>query len=1067
MELNPEKFYLQACSIDELLSEDFETIAGDKSNSNLAALRLAAWCRQSANGNWELFNKRLERDNLNISQVLGRFASAKLKLNPKIPEWVSNGIKLVTHLKTTRINLKQDELEFPFFEIFKPIVDLGTSKLNITDQSRKYLTDEVFLDLQKLLYGQLSDLYTPYLFKDFQEFKKAGTNNENPKYFYTQFIRKYQEENLLELWALKPVFLRLTSEILSQWINCNNEFIERLCRDWQEIQAQLLTNNNSNDLLLSKIEGGISDLHNGGHTVYILCFSNKQKLMYKPKDCRLDSTWYELVNKLNSMNPPIDLKAAKICQKNGYGWSEFIQDPSCSDPKQFERFFFRAGALLALFHIFVGTDMHFENLIASNEYPVPIDLEMILQGTSPEHESASPLKKSLTLAAKRANNSVMNVGLLPTYIETSDKRITNIGGLNSAPGEQIRQIWNLLNTDQMFIEKKVFTRDSPKNIPNYQGSPANLADYLDHFLAGFSEYTQFIIKMRDQNGIGFFFDEFNELATRKVTKPTRFYHALIQRIKNPSQFDDGVIWSAEFDFVSRFSDWSKEIDLYWPLIKAERKDLSTLNIPVFFNHVKFQKVINPNGLVFESNLEPGLPRAISRLNNLTNEELQWQIQVIKASTFSYATYQKNLLQNETSISQEDTDWNALLNKEVKTIASTLIDLAITDEKGVSWIGIDWLGDSNIASRLVPLGPTLYGGNGGIALFLAAYGKHFQNSQASEYALLSFSGVHSDISDLNAQRFARNLGLGGLTGLGSIIYSLTVVGELLEEKELIDDAKMVAKLISKELILADQTLDIVGGSAGAILCLLKLFKYTQEDWILEKAVECGDHLLKIDRVLVNGKRSWPSNIASGNPLNGFSHGASGYAYALSYLSKITGLGRFQEAALECLEYENANYDEINHNWPPRVSESLDGPPLRDKLRTCQWCHGGIGVGLGRIALANHGLFDPTIIERDIQRAIQSSKLNAKNHSDSLCCGRMGNIEFLQEAGEYTKSPDLKSSSINNLMNCITTAHLHNSYNFNTGGGNGEFHLSLFRGIAGIGYTAMRKLNPRLPNVLILE
>jgi hypothetical protein len=1001
MQLHPEKFYLQAASIDELLSEDFETVAGDKSNSNLAALRLAAWCRQSANGNWDLFNKRLERDNLNMSHVLGRFASAKLKPNAKIPEWVSNGIELADHLKTTDIKLKQNKFEFPFFEIFNPIVDFGTSKINITDQSRKYFSGEAFLNLQELLYGQLSDLYTPYLFKDFQEFKKEVTRNEDPKYFYTQFIKKYQEENLLELWAQKPVFLRLTSEILSQWINCNNEFIDRLCNDWQEIQTELIANDGSDNFLISKIEGGISDLHNGGHTVYILYFSNNQKLMYKPKDCRLDAAWYDLVNKLNSMDPPIDLKAAKIIQKNVYGWSEFIHDPNCSDPQQFERFFFRAGALLALFHVFVGTDMHFENLIASNEYPVPIDLEMILQGTSPEHESTSPLKKSISLAAKRANNSVMNVGLLPTFIETSDKKIANIGGLNSAPGEQIRQIWNLLNTDQMFIEKKVFTRDSPKNIPNYQGKPANLGDYLDCFLAGFSEYIQFIIRVRDQNGVEFFFDEFKELATRKVIRPTRFYHALIQRIKNPAQFNDGVIWSAELDFISRFSDWSKEIDLYWPLVKAERKDLSALNIPVFFNHVKLQKVINPNGLVFESNLEPGLPRAILRLNNLTNEELQWQIQVIKASTFSYASYQKNLLQNENSAPEKDTDWNALLNKEVKAIASTLIDLAITDEKGVSWIGIDWLGDSSTASRLVPLGPTLYGGNGGLAIFLAAYGAHFQNSQASEYALLSLSGIHSDISDSNAQRFARNLGIGGLSGLGSIIYSLTVVGELLEKEKLIDDAKIAAKLISKELILADQTLDIVGGSAGAILCLLKLFKKTQEDWILEKAVECGDHLLKMDRVSVNGKRSWTNNTVPGKPLNGFSHGASGYAYALSYLSKITGLSRFKEAALECLEYENANYDANNHNWPPRVPEKLEGPALRDRLRTCQWCHGGVGVGLGRIALASHGLFESTMIERDIQRAIESSARNANNNSDSLCCGRMGNIEFLHEAGIHTQ------------------------------------------------------------------
>ena len=1067
--LNPEDFYLQAASIDELLSDDFETVPGEKSKTDTAALRLAAWCRQSSSGNWELFSKRLERDGLTIPLVLGRFSGARLQSGINMPDWVLNAIEIINHHQNTKNRLVIDNLETPFFEVFNSIVALGKSKLVRTDSSSKYLSDTALLSIQKILYSQLSDLYTPYLYQEFQEFKKDKVVGNHTKYFYEQFIKNYQEERLLALWKKKPVFLRLTSTILSQWINCNKEFIERLSKDWEEIQTKFIASDHSKNLQLVEIESGISDLHNGGHSVYIAHLSNQQKILYKPKDCRLDFAWHDLIQKLNAINPPIDLRSAKIIQKNGYGWSEFIEDPSCSNLAQIERFFFRAGALLAMFHIFVGTDMHFENLLATSEYPVPIDLEMILQGTSPELQTDSPLKKSISLAAHRANNSVLNVGLLPSYIETADKKIANIGGLNSTSGTQVRQIWNMVNTDQMFVEKKTFTRDAPLNIPSYKGKSANLGDFLEHFMAGFAEYMDFILKVRDQKGVGFFFDEFSELATRKVIKPTRFYHALIQRIKNPAQFDDGIIWSTELDFISRFSDWNKKIDFYWPLLKAERKDLSELNIPIFFNHVKLQQVINPNGLVFQSDLEPGLPRAILRLKNFDSKELQWQNQLIKASTFSYVKYQQNLIKHDsTDISNDESmGFSDILNNEVKTIASTLIDLAIADDKGVSWIGIDWLGDSNTASRLVPLGPTLYGGNSGIAIFLAAYGRHFKNPESCKYALLSLSGLRSDISDSNAQRFARSIGIGGASGLGSIIYSLTVIGELLEENQLINDAKIAARLISKELIAQDKSLDIIGGSAGAILCLLKLYQHTQENWILEKAVECGDYLLQTERMIVNGKRSWLSNGFSEKPLNGISHGASGFAYALSYLSKISSFDRFHEAARECLEYENANYDENYHNWPPAIPNNLEGAPLRERLRTCQWCHGGVGVGLARIALASRGLFEKNLIERDIQRAIESSKNNSSNHLDSLCCGRMGNIEFLYEAGKYAKQPDLESNSADNLIDCIRTAHKHNSYNFNAGGGNGEFHLSLFRGIAGVGYTAMRRLNPGLPNILFFE
>jgi lantibiotic modifying enzyme len=40
-----------------------------------------------------------------------------------------------------------------------------------------------------------------------------------------------------------------------------------------------------------------------------------------------------------------------------------------------------------------------------------------------------------------------------------------------------------------------------------------------------------------------------------------------------------------------------------------------------------------------------------------------------------------------------------------------------------------------------------------------------------------------------------------------------------------------------------------------------------------------------------------------------------------------------------------------------------------------------------------------------------------------------------------------------------------YRWNSG--NRRFNLGLFRGLAGIGYTLLRRLDPSLPNVLIWE
>jgi hypothetical protein len=53
-----EHLIVRGATIDELLSDDFERLPGQKGDTDLAARRLAAWCRSCASGDWSLFNRR-------------------------------------------------------------------------------------------------------------------------------------------------------------------------------------------------------------------------------------------------------------------------------------------------------------------------------------------------------------------------------------------------------------------------------------------------------------------------------------------------------------------------------------------------------------------------------------------------------------------------------------------------------------------------------------------------------------------------------------------------------------------------------------------------------------------------------------------------------------------------------------------------------------------------------------------------------------------------------------------------------------------------------------------------
>ena len=94
-----ERLIVGAATIDELLSDDFEAVPGQKGDADLAARRLEAWCRSSASGDWSLFVRRLERDGWAIDQVLARFAGVRRKASAAPPAWIDDAIWIAEALQ--------------------------------------------------------------------------------------------------------------------------------------------------------------------------------------------------------------------------------------------------------------------------------------------------------------------------------------------------------------------------------------------------------------------------------------------------------------------------------------------------------------------------------------------------------------------------------------------------------------------------------------------------------------------------------------------------------------------------------------------------------------------------------------------------------------------------------------------------------------------------------------------------------------------------------------------------------------------------------------------------------
>jgi lantibiotic modifying enzyme len=228
--------------------------------------------------------------------------------------------------------------------------------------------------------------------------------------------------------------------------------------------------------------------------------------------------------------------------------------------------------------------------------------------------------------------------------------------------------------------------------------------------------------------------------------------------------------------------------------------------------------------------------------------------------------------------------------------------------------------------------------------------------------------------------------------------------------------------------------------------------------LARAVACGDHLLRQERRGEAGARSWIGFGLGEKPLNGMSHGAAGFAYALASLAEATGRSDFREAASECIAFENATYDTGQHNWPDLRHTGEPG-------WACRWCHGAPGIGLARAALLKQGGMDAAVLKADVRNALAGVERSWPTEIDTLCCGTLGSVEFLCEAGEALGRHDIQEIAAAQLATVVQAARSAGDYRWNSG--KRRFNLGLFRGLAGVGYTLLRQRDDTLPNVLIWE
>ena len=298
------------------------------------------------------------------------------------------------------------------------------------------------------------------------------------------------------------------------------------------------------------------------------------------------------------------------------------------------------------------------------------------------------------------------------------------------------------------------------------------------------------------------------------------------------------------------------------------------------------------------------------------------------------------------------------------IAARLCRDALWSRGRCNWTA-DFLDGDAIAHGA--LGPSLYAGTSGIALFL------------SRIASATGERIFRLTADAALRQALEKLPLAGCglySGGPGIQY---VAAEM--ENEIDED------VVIRQAALDRSELDVIGGSAGAIAMLLSLRRRTQSACLLEAAIQHGDLLLAEASKEEIGW-SWNTIEASRN-LTGFSHGAAGIGWALVELYALTQQNRFRTAALEAFRYERSCWNPAERNWPDFRGAEPEYP--------IYWCHGAAGIGFSRLR-AWQILGDEELLAeaRNALVTVRDDMGSPENYS--LCHGELGNADFLIHASQ---------------------------------------------------------------------
>ncbi|MBB5515381.1 lantibiotic modifying enzyme [Rubricella aquisinus] len=888
-------------------------------------------------------------------------------------------------------------------------------------QARRDLTEAL---RERLVWAHELALYEDFaVFRILSERQAAEGTATRPDWFAVWHVGMQQQGGFDRLLEKRPLLTEYSEQITAQWCRNTQALIARLTADRPTLIAEGFLAEGAG--AVTEVTQGLSDPHDGGQSVAILRFEDGTRLVYKPRSMEGDARFHAHIADLTAKGAPEALRAPRVLARAGYGWAEVIEAAPLRDPADAGRFYARAGALLALLQRLRATDFHFENVIACGECPVPVDLETLFQ---PLDNPARPTP----IRAEMVRRSVLSI--YSTHYLTSRAAGGVVGEMADPSGrendaELSQQVWRYSNprTAGMRRGQHAVPVERATNLPHFEGETIPAKPHARAMVDGYEAYQSFLEHALEPGWDA----RYADVPLRWVRRATQEYGDLQDAVRLPE-----TLASVEARDALLKTKVTAPVEA---VAEAERIALCRLDVPKFTFQRDDNRVWENGDEVARDAITPADPWP----------SFGWNIQS-EATSLGLTLDQHWVLRQQPLLEDLPTPLTAeAAIAEATRLGDYLISRATCADGRANWHGLD-IPQGGERFDVCPMEADLYSGLAGPVLFLTLLAKMTHEprfgAMADAAALTLTDGLHG--------RLDTPMPSGGFSGPLSGAYGLDLAAELRGEATP-SAATALAMALSPEALRSDRALDIVGGSAGLILILLRFWRRTGHAGFLDRAEIAARVLHEHAESAEHGL--W-STAQAARPLVGFSHGTTGIRFALDTLRAAR-----PSALLDVLIARAARYEaDIVRRSGGRIPD-LRPEGATPETATCpdQWCH-----GMGGAALAQSFSEGRWPMADGPEAACAQLAQSSKTRLDDLCCGAMGQVMILDQAGRRMGQEDLRITARRRAAACLSHAARAGSYRLFSGD---MFYAPGFmKGVSGIGYAFLSLGSvERVPNPLCLE